>query len=76
MSIIERLASFDHAITVAELGELLNVGKTAIYDMVRRGSIPCIRIGYSVRFDPEAVATWLRARSSKGALPNDESSRK
>lgn len=64
MSIIERLASFDHAITVAELSELLHLGRTAIYDMVRRGSLPCIRVGYSVRFDPEAIAKWLRARSS------------
>jgi excisionase family DNA binding protein len=65
MSILERLASFDHAITVAELAELISLGRTAIYDMVRRGAIPCIRIGYSVRFDPDEIAKWLRARSSK-----------
>ena len=65
MSLLERLASFDHAITVAELAELLNLGRTAIYDMVRRCAIPCIRIGYSVRFDPGEIAKWLRARSSK-----------
>lgn len=65
MSIFERLASFDQAITVAELTELLNLGRTAIYDMVRRGAIPYIRIGYSVRFDPDEIAKWLRARSSK-----------
>jgi excisionase family DNA binding protein len=65
MSIFERLASIDHAITVAELGELLSLGRTAIYDMVRRGAIPCIRIGYSVRFDPDEIAKWLRTRSSK-----------
>jgi excisionase family DNA binding protein len=50
---------------VAELAELLNLGRTAIYDMVRRCAIPCIRIGYSVRFDPDEIAKWLRARSSK-----------
>jgi len=65
MSIFERLASFDRAITVAELSELLNLGRTAIYDMVRRGAIPCIRIGYSVRFDPDEIEKWLRTRSFK-----------
>jgi excisionase family DNA binding protein len=65
MSIFERLASFDHAITVAELAEILGLGRTAVYDMVNRRAIPCIRIGYSVRFDPDETAKWLRARSSK-----------
>jgi excisionase family DNA binding protein len=63
MSIFEHLASADHALTVAELGELLSLGRTAIYDMVRRGAIPCIRIGYSVRFDPDEIAKWLQVRS-------------
>ena len=65
MSIFERLASFDHAITVAELAEILGLGRTAIYDMVSRRAIPCIRIGYSVRFDPDEIVKWLGARSSK-----------
>jgi excisionase family DNA binding protein len=63
MSIIEKLASIDHAISVTELASLLSLGRTVIYDMVRRGAIPCIRVGYTVRFDPHEIAKWLRDRS-------------
>ncbi len=63
MSIIEKLASIDHAISVAELASVLSLGRTVIYDMVRRGAIPYIRVGYSVRFDPDEIAKWLPDRS-------------
>ena len=63
MSIIEKLDALEHAITTTDLASLLQVGKTVIYDMVRRGTLPCIRIGYAVRFDPHEIAQWLRRRS-------------
>lgn len=62
MSLIEKLNTMDRALTVTELANLLHLGKTAIYDMVRRGAIPCIRFGYSVRFDPHEIAEWLKNR--------------
>ena len=48
MSIIETISALDHALTVSELGKYLQLGRTAIYDMVRRGAIPHIRIGYNI----------------------------
>ncbi len=62
MTLIERLDSMDRALTVAELANLLHLGKTAVYDMVQRGAIPCIRFGYSIRFDPHEIAEWLRRK--------------
>jgi excisionase family DNA binding protein len=59
MSIIDQLKSMDHALTVKELAAMLHLGKTAIYEMVRRGAIPCIRFGYTVHFDPQEIASWL-----------------
>ena len=67
MSIVEQLKSIDHALSVKELADLLHLGKTAIYDMVSRGAVPCIRLGYTVRFDPFEIALWLEARSSGAA---------
>jgi len=64
MGIIHQLKSMEHALTVKELAALLHLGKTAIYEMVRRGAIPCIRFGYTVRFDPHEIASWLQTRSS------------
>jgi excisionase family DNA binding protein len=63
MMLLEKLNSMEHALTVAEVAKLLGFGKTAIYDMVRRGAIPHIRVGYSVRFDPREIAGWIQHRS-------------
>ena len=34
--------------------------KIAVYDAVRRNLIPHVRIGRRVRFDPEALKTWVQ----------------
>lgn len=62
MNIIEKLRSMDHALTVKELASLLTLGKTALYDLVRRGAIPHFRVGYMVRFDPNEIANWIQGR--------------
>lgn len=54
---IERLPG---ALTASELATLLNLGKTAVYEMAAKGRIPSIKIGATVRFDPSRIATWLR----------------
>jgi excisionase family DNA binding protein len=65
MSLPETIEAIDNAITVAELAILLNLSRTTLYDMARRGAIPHCRIGGSVRFDPHAIAAWLRSRTIK-----------
>ena len=65
MSLIEQLKSMNRALTVKELANLLHLGKTVIYDMVRRGAIPSMRFGYTVRFDPHEIADWLEHRYIK-----------
>lgn len=68
MSLPERIEAIDHAITVAELAALLHLGKTAIYDLVRRNAIPHYRLA-GLRFDPQELAHWLRSRFIPGAHP-------
>jgi len=65
MSLPETIEEIDNAITVAELAILLHLSRTALYDMARRGAIPHFRIGGSLRFDPQAIAAWLRSRTIK-----------
>lgn len=48
---------------VQDLIELTGFKKTAIYDMVADGRIPYLRFGSSIRFDPIAIADWLREHS-------------
>ena len=47
-------------LTVQELVLLLGFGKTAIYEMVTSGRIPYLRFDTSIRFDPIAIAVWMR----------------
>jgi excisionase family DNA binding protein len=47
-------------LTVQNLVAITGFGKTAIYDMVDAGRIPYLRFGSSIRFDPIAIAAWLR----------------
>ena len=57
-----RIENLPGALTAAELGALLNMGKAAVYGMAATGRIPSLRIGTTVRFDPARIAVWLRQR--------------
>jgi excisionase family DNA binding protein len=58
----DEIESQKNAITVQWLATKLSVSPKTLYKMVKRGRIPAIRIGTSVRFNPKAVAEWLRRR--------------
>jgi excisionase family DNA binding protein len=63
-SIADTLAARKKALEVSELAEMLGLAPTTLYDMVRNGRIPSIRIGASIRLDPKITADWLRAQSA------------
>jgi excisionase family DNA binding protein len=50
------------ALTAPELARILNVSKITIFKQAKARRIPSFRIGTCVRFDPRAVANWLRAQ--------------
>ncbi len=62
-SISKQLEQRKQALTVKDLTSLLNVGKSAIYEMAKAGRIPHIRVGSIVRFDPATTAAWLRQQT-------------
>ncbi len=49
-------------IDVQEMARILNVPVSWLYERTRVGTIPCVRIGKYVRFDPEEVLAFLRGR--------------
>ena len=59
-SIADRIAKIDHALRVTELAEILNVSRQFLYELAASGKLPSLRVGAAVRFDPAAVAAWLR----------------
>jgi excisionase family DNA binding protein len=64
MNLPDEIESQKNAINVEWLATKLNVSPKTLYKMAKRGRIPSFRIGYSVRFNPKAVADWLRRRMS------------
>jgi len=59
-SLTQRIEDCGRALTAPELAALLAVHVLTIYRLARSGRIPSYRIGCSLRFDPRAVANYLR----------------
>ena len=59
-SLADQIAKTGHALTADELARVLTVSRVTIFKQAKAGRIPSFRVGTCVRFDPHAVATWLR----------------
>ncbi len=62
LTLADRIERIGRALTAEELAEMLTVSKITIFKQAKAGRIPSFRIGTCVRFDPRAVANWLRAQ--------------
>ena len=49
-------------IDVREMARILNVPVSWLYERTRVGTIPCVRIGKYVRFDPQEVMAFFRGQ--------------
>ena len=45
--------------TVAEVAELLRLSDWSIYEAVRQGSLPSVRVGRTVRIEVQAFNDWV-----------------
>jgi excisionase family DNA binding protein len=59
----EHLERLRHAITAKDVAEILAISPITVYKLAKEGKLPSLRIGGAVRFDPRAVAQWLRRNS-------------
>jgi excisionase family DNA binding protein len=60
LSLADQLAGIGSALTAEQLAKILSVSKVTVFKQAKAGRIPSFRIGSCVRFDPRAVANWLR----------------
>jgi len=60
MSLADQIEKIGRALTAEELAKFLSVSRITIFKHAAAGRIPSFRIGSCVRFDPRAVAQWLR----------------
>ena len=56
----------DGALTVRDLAKSWRVSDQTIYRLAAAQVIPHFRVAGSLRFDPKAIASWIRKRSVSG----------
>jgi excisionase family DNA binding protein len=61
-TLADRIERIGRALTAKELAQMLSVSTITIFKQAKAGRIPSFHIGTCVRFDPRAVANWLRAQ--------------
>jgi excisionase family DNA binding protein len=61
-TLADRIERFQHALNARQLSDLLRVSRITIFKLAKAGRMPSFRIGTCVRFDPRAVANWLRSQ--------------
>lgn len=59
---LDTLTNRKTALTAKEVAELLNITPDMIYKHAKQGRIPSFKVGSYVRFDPKALAAWLREK--------------
>ena len=56
-------------LTVNQLAQLLSLNPQTVYRKCRKGQIPCIRVGKTIRFDPDQIAA-IRTDGSPEITPS------
>ena len=51
-------------IRVAAVAEMLDLDSHRVYELARKGVIPCVRIGRQIRFDRDRIEAWIHAGGS------------
>ena len=52
----------DQILTIQELSDYLKVPVPTLYKLVRRGSIPSLKVGRHWRFHKDAIDKWISSR--------------
>ncbi len=65
-SALEKLSTFKRQITAPEVAEITGLHKLTVYRLAKSGRLQCYRIASSLRFDPAAVAEYLRTHEVRG----------
>jgi excisionase family DNA binding protein len=59
---LQELLSGGNLISPEELAAGLRVARVTVYQWVRRGVIPHLKLEGVVRFDPEEIDVWLKSK--------------
>lgn len=63
---LKELLSRGDLIAPEELAVGMRVARVTVYQWVRRGVIPHLKLEGVVRFEPEEIETWLKSKRQAG----------
>ena len=52
--------------TAEKVAEWLSVPKLRVYELVRVGHLPAVRLGRQIRFDPAKIRAFIEAGGTNG----------
>lgn len=52
-----------------EAAKFLNVSRNTLYELVRRGEIPFLRVSKSIRFSRDGLIAWVQSRQETTGKP-------
>ena len=55
----QRVNGSHRLLTAVQAAERLDVTLARLYELVRTGMLPAVRIGRQIRFSPETLAEWI-----------------
>ncbi len=62
-ALVSDMQSLPLSLTVKEVSQILRIGLTSTYDLVRCGAIRSLRVGHQIRVPRQAVEEYLQAQS-------------
>lgn len=63
-TIIEKLAAQPGLMSAKDAAQTLGVHSKTLYELVKRHSLPAIRIAGRLKFDPAALSNYIQQRST------------
>lgn len=63
LSAVTNISNLPLALTVLEAGQVLRVGRSVTYELVRSGQLRSVRIGRSIRIPRDALVEYLQLAS-------------
>ena len=60
---VTNISNLPLALTVLEAGQVLRVGRSVTYELVRSGQLRSVRIGRSIRIPRDALVEYLQLAS-------------
>lgn len=55
-------------LTIKDLSEHLQIKRSTLYLWAKQGRIPCLKLNGLVRFDPDAIAEWVKSSWVKSSV--------